>query len=209
MTWAFTWWRGQDLNLRPSGYEPDELPDCSTPRRLGVDVGLYRPRWVGSNLRSTAAGERGSTVGCMRLPFRPRRSDPSVLEPAGLPALRSERALVALAVHSQQLDHRLARMEHRLEELAGVELALEVPTHDDLLEVRVHSARVAAELSRVAVELRSRIDDLAVQVPALITEDRRQHRARTLAETIIELSDSLDTAPMDLRAEPGHWAATA
>jgi hypothetical protein len=25
--------RGQDLNLRPSGYEPDELPGCSTPRR--------------------------------------------------------------------------------------------------------------------------------------------------------------------------------
>ena len=26
--------RGKDLNLRPSGYEPDELPDCSTPREL-------------------------------------------------------------------------------------------------------------------------------------------------------------------------------
>src|SRR5699024_1019517 len=27
------WLRGPDLNQRPSGYEPDELPDCSTPRQ--------------------------------------------------------------------------------------------------------------------------------------------------------------------------------
>ena len=31
---ASKWWRGEDLNFRPSGYEPDELPDCSTPRHI-------------------------------------------------------------------------------------------------------------------------------------------------------------------------------
>ncbi len=33
------WLRGPDLNQRPSGYEPDELPGCSTPR--STMTGLY------------------------------------------------------------------------------------------------------------------------------------------------------------------------
>ena len=31
---GFEWLRGRDLNPRPLGYEPNELPDCSTPRHL-------------------------------------------------------------------------------------------------------------------------------------------------------------------------------
>jgi hypothetical protein len=56
------WWQGQDSNLRPSGYEPDELPGCSTllqteleKRSSAYSVG----RTFGPRAKN---GEQGSTT---------------------------------------------------------------------------------------------------------------------------------------------------
>src|SRR3954469_9899859 len=106
-------------------------------------------------------------------------------------APRMERALVAIATHAEQLDGRILQLERRIEEAT-----VATPTQDDLLEVRVHSAKVAAELARVTVELKAEIEE------RLAASAVKESRLRTLAESIADLSDALDTTPQD-------WAASA
>ena len=54
--------RGQDLNLWPSGYEPDELPDCSTPRYINIKMGrggFEPPKQFAADLQSVPFGHSG------------------------------------------------------------------------------------------------------------------------------------------------------
>ena len=61
------------MNLRPSGYEPDELPGCSIPRRLLVmivrEIFLVFTRFGGDLL---SQGLSPSTIGATALNFRVR-----------------------------------------------------------------------------------------------------------------------------------------
>jgi hypothetical protein len=36
------WVQGRDLNPRPSGYEPDELPGCSTLQHLNIELLFFK-----------------------------------------------------------------------------------------------------------------------------------------------------------------------
>ncbi len=68
------WVQGPDLNRRPPGYEPDELPDCSTLRYL--------------ILNTIGAGDRNRTG----TKFNPRR----ILSPVRLPVPPLRRTYRAL-----------------------------------------------------------------------------------------------------------------
>jgi hypothetical protein len=117
-------------------------------------------------------------------------------------APRVERALVALVVHAQQIEGRIDKLERRLDEVA--ESGLDAPTHSDVLEVRMHSAKVAAELARVSVELRAEIDRAVVRVTEPTAEEIR---LRTFAEAVLEMSDRLDMLPRTDTAEGDRGAA--
>ena len=57
---------------------------------------------------------------------------------------------------------RIDDLAHRVEELTITAI-----THDDVLQVRMHSARLAAELTKVRAELHAELDRLAAAIDDL------------------------------------------
>src|SRR3546814_20969260 len=73
-----------------------------------------------------------------------------------------------LATQSAQLHGQVVHLERRVDALSDALLdRLDVPSNDDLLEARMHSARVAAELSRLEVNLAARLDAVRHELRAV------------------------------------------
>ncbi|MDZ7674249.1 MAG: hypothetical protein U5K30_04180 [Acidimicrobiales bacterium] len=89
---------------------------------------------------------------------------------ASAPALaRTERALQMLATQSAQLHSSIVQLEHRIDAMSQSLLEqMDRPSYDDVLEARMQTAKVAAELSRLEVNLAARIDTLRGQPPSEI-----------------------------------------
>jgi hypothetical protein len=93
-------WRGQDLNLRPRGYEPRELPGCSTPRQCCVrlfpsagqvyrstDRKIVRGKSNSTRIRKSLA-EMTETYGQQPLRIRNRQGSVSEMPKVGLEPTR-------------------------------------------------------------------------------------------------------------------------
>ena len=101
------------MNLRPPGYEPGELPDCSTPRRDGKDSIVLMPWWTWAALVFfTLAVLAGSAVVLVAF-FGMRRLEQTAVE--------LEAALEDLSRRSEELE---ARLEHANERAELVERRL-------------------------------------------------------------------------------------
>jgi hypothetical protein len=109
-----------------------------------------------------------------------RRSRPSTdIEAAGAPRhlpvpvatapalARTERALELLAGQTAQLHAWMIELEHRVDGMARALLEeMERPTYEDVMAARVHSAKTAAELARLEVNLSARLDALRTELAA-------------------------------------------
>jgi len=122
------------------------------------------------------------------------------LVPAITPAVRVERYVAALAFHAAQLEDRIGHLERTVVDQADV--ALDRPSHGDLLEAHLHASRVSADLARLALELRAEVAEIKEEADRSARRAKRAADAAALAqdpellvelaEELLEMADALD-----------------
>ncbi len=106
----------------------------------------------------------------------PATSDEHALVPvpvAAAPALaRTERALQMLATQSAQLHSSIVHLEHRVDAMSlTLGDRFDGPTHNDMTDARTHTAKVAAELSRLEINIAARIDAVRSEVRGSLDDE--------------------------------------
>lgn len=120
-----------------------------------------------------SAGYRwGMTAARTRCDLATPTERPEVVERETLPAPRMERAVLALAARTEVLSSAIERIEGRLSELS--DQFIDVVTHEELIEVESRRARLAAEVSRLSVELKAEMDRRISELGRVVAEANRR-----------------------------------
>ena len=117
-----------------------------------------------------------------------------------------------------ELEARLAHLEQRIDDVEDSvdlalapdllddlaqrvgELSLTVPTQEDLLDLRLHTARVATELARLAAEVHSSLDRLAAKAGDDVAAVAAQVAALQTAVTDLTEDEPAEQRPFLRRA---------
>jgi hypothetical protein len=198
--WTFPQLVAEQADART--FDPVEpAPGLDDPMELDEHRVLELRRGAGTAIETAPAdGEPVSTV--------------EMMEQAGarhLPARSMERLVFEIALRNEIVAQRVERIERRLDDMANE--VFEAATQFDVIEVEARRARLAAEVARLAVELRAEIDNgltrMAREMAELVA--RRGEVDATPAPPIsplLSLNDlaDLDTLPGDLIGRPGPFA---
>ncbi len=134
-------------------------PDASAPRPAPPPPLEAGYRW-------------GMTAARARCDLATPAERPEVLARETLPAPRMERAVLALAARTEVLSSAIERIEGRLSEVS--DQFIDVVTHEELIEVESRRARLAAEVSRLSVELKAEMDRRISELGRVVAEANRR-----------------------------------
>lgn len=145
--------------------------------------------------RATVGGPTAEPT-AVAAPPPPAQAPPAAAARASVEvAPRLERAIMALAAHARQMEDRVVTLERRVDR--AIDALEHLPSHEDVMDARMHSARLAADMTRMAVQLRAEIQETAAQLAG-----PQDQKIRQLAEQVLALWDEFESLPREPIAPP-------